>query len=47
MRGSRVQLQTTQERLGLPFEFTRLAGSPGHLLQLENCLENLGDDLEH
>lgn len=42
-----MQLQTTQEGLGLPFGFTRLAGFPGHVLQLENSLENLDDDLEH
>ena len=40
-----MQLQTIQNELGLPFEFTRLARSSGNVLQLENSLEDRGDDL--
>jgi hypothetical protein len=47
MRGSGMQLQLIQNGLGLPFEFTRLTGSSGHVLQLENSPEDLGDDLGH
>ena len=42
-----MQSQTTQEGLGLPFEFTGLAGSSGHVLEPENILEDPDDDLGH
>lgn len=37
--------QTIKQELGLPFEFTRLARSSDHILQLENGLEDLDDNL--
>jgi len=42
-----VTIETVQNGLGLLSEFVRSVSSSGHILQLENGLEDLGDDLRH
>ena len=40
-----VTIEPVQNGLGLLFKPTRLASSSGHVIQLENSLEDLGKDL--
>jgi len=42
-----VTIGTVQNGLGLLSEFARLVSSSGHILQLKNGLEDLGDGLGH
>ena len=45
--GSGMSLRSIKNELGLPFEFTRLARSSGHIPQLEHSLEDPDDNLGH
>ena len=40
-------MRPSKPSLGLPFERTRLAGSTGHVSQLEHSPEGTGNDLRH